>query len=369
MRKIVFLFFLCLFYYVGAMYGNAALLVLSLTQFLLMFLMFLMSRYLGKHLIFSPREKTVYTEMGQPFTLRFQIENTGKFSAGRIALRFRCRCENNGIRYSKKKSLTKMYDKDNLLTLQEIYNHCGIYTIHLKQLSVFDPLILFSAKQKLQDEIRVIVFPVKYRMRLKLSDSRMGEEGAEVYGRTGDDQDEIRQIREYREGDLLRHIHWNQTARTDRVWVKEFESQKSGQMELYLDFFGKQPFQIPDLDAFFILLNALIYGMLENVASVKVFWQRTSEMTETSMEISDEQQCQDLMIYLYNNLKEKYLSAYETGQEAHMKMPESIPNGVLRLTSGLGLYKGEKLIFQFTGENLQETLEQNEISIQAGGQK
>lgn len=34
---------------------------------------------------------------------------------------------------------------------------------------------------------------------------------------SGSAYDEIRRIREYRPGDLQRHIHWNQTARSGQL--------------------------------------------------------------------------------------------------------------------------------------------------------
>lgn len=366
MRKLMFFIVLFSVYYVGAMYENTALLVLFLTQFFLMLLMFFLSRYLEKHLTVSVKETTVYAERGRPFTVRLQIGSTVRFPVGGIVLYFRCGCENNGIRFSQEKRFGNLYETGKALSFRNTYSHCGNYTIQLKQLAVFDPMLLFSGKRKLKDEIRVVVFPEKYKMHLELSDNQADEAGmsGEAYGGLTEDQDDIRQIREYREGDLPRHIHWNQTARTGIVWVKEFESTKAGQIGLYLDFNGRRPFQVPNLDAFCILLKALLCGLLEKVASIEIYWDDPAGAGRSCMELREEQQCQDLFLFLYGCLHETYLKEYENGHEDSRSGVTDLDQPcALRLTPGLGLYKGNCLIYQFSGEKLQEELSQREFII------
>ena len=86
-----------------------------------------------------------------------------------------------------------------------------------------------------------------------------GEERRLILGSGGE---EIRQLREYAAGDPYRLIHWNQTARTDVLWVKEYEPESERSVVIYLDFFRSLSKQDIPLDAFWEILRAFLEGML-----------------------------------------------------------------------------------------------------------
>ena len=88
MRKSVFLALLIFIYYIAGMYENPALMVLFLTQLFLIPVMFILSRYLKKHLSVSVEEKTVFAEKDRPFTWTLKAENRGRLPVTRFALRF-----------------------------------------------------------------------------------------------------------------------------------------------------------------------------------------------------------------------------------------------------------------------------------------
>ena len=88
MRKSVFLALLIFIYYIAGMYDNPALMVLFLTQLFLIPVMFILSRYLKKHLSVSVEEKTVFAEKDRPFTWTLKAENRGRYPVTRFVLRF-----------------------------------------------------------------------------------------------------------------------------------------------------------------------------------------------------------------------------------------------------------------------------------------
>ena len=45
--------------------------------------------------------------------------------------------------------------------------HCGILTFRVVSLKVFDYLFLFSGKQTIEDEMKVVVFPRRYEMKIE----------------------------------------------------------------------------------------------------------------------------------------------------------------------------------------------------------
>lgn len=80
----------------------------------------------------------------------------------------------------------------------------------------------------------------------------------------GNNYEEVRQIREYRDGDSVRHIYWNQTARRDSLWVKEYEEETKGRAVLFLDLKDGKDKTESALDAFYTLAQALIQGLMRN---------------------------------------------------------------------------------------------------------
>ena len=108
----------------------------------------------------------------------------------------------------------------------------------MEQLKVYDYLALFSASRKICQELTVAAFPNSQPMRMEYPEAlwRADTDSREqvVNGR-GDGTGEIRQLREYRPEDSWRHIHWNQSARTGRLWIKEYEEETNGMAVLGLE--------------------------------------------------------------------------------------------------------------------------------------
>ena len=122
---------------------------------------------------------------------------------------------------------------ETFLTCEErgaMTEHCGIYRMDARWVRIYDYISLFSRKKKITAQMEVAVLPTRYPMRLEyLHTAETGDERADKKAPfPGNDYEEIRQIREYRDGDLIRHIHWKQTARSGNLWVKEYEEEEEG---------------------------------------------------------------------------------------------------------------------------------------------
>ena len=78
-------------------------------------------------------------------------------------------------------------------------------------------------------EYRIFVW--EYRGEQRIWGGRL-----KAFGNSG----EIRQLRKYMPGDLVKRIHWKQSARTDQLLVKEFQQEEEESVFLYLIFQGKK---------------------------------------------------------------------------------------------------------------------------------
>ena len=354
MTRFAFLALLFCIYYIAGMYGSPALMVLFLTQLLLLPVMFLLSVYLKRHFTAEFSEKTVYAEKGIPFTWRLQTENSGRLPVSRFLVRIRI--DRTGRRAWERKKVRGNSDCGRqTITLRDVPEHCGIERFHAEKLKVYDYLSLFSRTEKMDDEMRVIVFPGKYDMRIEAASAADG--GENLYQHDpflpGNDHDEVRQIREYRDGDSIRHIHWNQTARSGQLWVKEYEEEKTGSVGIFLDLQGKENPSASDMDAFYTLLWSLIFGLMKSVSSVRVCWRSEEQGRVCGMEVRDEQQCRKLFAVLYRAAE----GPEAEGREADEPLGEyRILPGDMRLTQDLEWLLGEKLICRFSKDTLEEEL-------------
>ncbi len=351
MRKLLFLALLFFIYYIAVMYKSAALMVLFLTQILLMVVMLFLSRYLGKHLNLSFSEKIVHAEKGLPFTWRFQIQNDGRLPISKFMVRF----------WKNRRKLYGSSDCDeHFISYQDTLEHCGVSIFYADRLKVFDYLSLFSAKQNWKDEMRVIVFPPRLEMQIEIELAAMGEENwnQNTSLLQGDDYEEIWRIREYQVGDTIRHIHWNQTARTEQIWVKEYGEEVKGRTSLFLDLKDRQNYSTSDMDAFYTLLYALLLGLLQKVSSVQVCWRREKKLGLSGLEVREESQCQELLIQLY------YAAELDMDEESDFSMErEEELYTAMRLSLELSWFVQEKLIFHFSKEKLIEELTHRDFKI------
>lgn len=101
---------------------------------------------------------------------------------------------------------------------------CGNLQIRLKRMRIYDPLGIFYITKKCTRSAGIKIMPVFETMPVEISRStREFQAEADEYSceRRGDDPSETYQVREYREGDPLRDIHWKLTAREDELMIRE----------------------------------------------------------------------------------------------------------------------------------------------------
>lgn len=109
-------------------------------------------------------------------------------------------------------------------------NHCGMLEFFCDGISVYDYFGLHSVKIKKKQGkkkiVEVIVVP-----EFEYADEDMEEEewnekdiSIDVYG---EDNSEVKGVREYRQGDALKHIHWKLSSKQKQLMVKEFTSEQS----------------------------------------------------------------------------------------------------------------------------------------------
>lgn len=117
-------------------------------------------------------------------------------------------------------------------TYRHTFSRRGVYKLEAVRIATRFPFSLFrkSRDRSLVDEI--IVFPrITQLARPAPRGHQLGETAQQRLGRRG----EFMGLREYREGDDHRDIHWRSTARTGRALVREFEEETHRRVTLLID--------------------------------------------------------------------------------------------------------------------------------------
>ena len=115
------------------------------------------------------------------------------------------------------------------------YEHRGVYRIGVKAIRQSDPLGFLHLSRVFEpQEFRV--YPKLYEIRAfsTVVEDILGRIGGRN-GHGAEDPALFMQLREYREGESIRHISWRKFASTGKPFLREFERQQRNGAALYLD--------------------------------------------------------------------------------------------------------------------------------------
>lgn len=108
----------------------------------------------------------------------------------------------------------------------------GVYTLDGVRISTKFPFALFRKSRDVEEIDEVLVFPEVYPVPPPAPRARyLGETQVQKIGRRG----EFFGLREYRDGDDRRSIHWRSSARTGRLLVREFEEEAQQRATILID--------------------------------------------------------------------------------------------------------------------------------------
>lgn len=347
MKGVMFLILTICIFCVGGMYHSRELFVLAFVQGTFLLLGILQVLYCKRKL--TPRFCRTDGEisLGQSIG-SVEIENKGRIPLSCFQIELTC-----GYHREKLQEKHKVYGSiekgKSVRRLAACAPHCGILTVRIKKMVVYDYLLIWSGKKKIKEERTVVVFPEE-----TLSDIREICEETEYFieewqrdiFQDYQAQEEIRQIREYQEGDQLRFVHWKLSARTDSLCVKEYEGERNRCITLFLNFMDFSGKSAKEQDAFYKVLVAFLLTFLYKGIVVSVHWE--NEEQEEWVEVSSREQYRELLYRLYQEVFPKREKIYDQKDEGFC------------LDDCLRLYFRKKLLHTFDMERLEKELEGNE---------
>ncbi len=317
MTKFLFFVLLAASFFLAGMFLYLPLLVLFVALLLLTVFCLITSRYFRRHLSVGFDRHSETTQVHQKLSGQLMVHYTGSLPTGviRIPVRGSCAKERKHRLAVVRQTMEKKGDQLFPFPIQA--DCCGLMTVSFSGYRTCDYLSLFRPKKRQADAMELAVFPGEQALRVEFSE--VGEDESQkpetqLINRAGDASQEIRQLREYQEGDPTRQIHWNLSARMDDLWVKEFQRESDRAAVVLLDGRGFSTCSASDAGCFYELISALILGLLEQVSAVTLCWQEPEQKVLHMEEILDTNTCRDALLLLYRSgLAEKLPAGVEEG--------------------------------------------------------
>ena len=175
-----------------------------------------------------------------------------------------------------------------------------------------------------------------------------------------DDSSELFQIREYREGDQLRDIHWKLTAKREELMVKEHSFPKPCPVVLFLDFHpGKRLEKKERLISYMETAASLSFSIMDAGCPHYIVWYDGEEADLKRLRVEDEE---SLFYFIGMLMQIRWRQPKEEPVQRYREKYQMEPYvWALSLDEELQLRKGEEVVVRFSEKNLEQSLSQREL--------
>ena len=233
---------------------------------------------------------------------------------------------------------------------------CGIRRLRVTALSCGDTLGLFSFRKRCRVTQTIAVLPPSEpRFSLDLSSvstalAALENAPSASYMR---EHDEFRQIREYVPGDSLRTIDWHQSARSDSLMVREYDTLQEYYIDLEMT--GAAP-ALPTaagFSAFYELTAALARGIIAAGAICRIYWYDARSAQLVSFAMKSDREVDEMLPELYLS---RLVDPADLPPDALKGFPKSRTVLELRLAPDLVLYSGTRKLFAFEADRVADEI-------------
>lgn len=176
--------------------------------------------------------KAIY--VGDKVSISYTIRNSSKFTAPYLEVENSISKELTGV--ESPKTMTTLdpkgfYTHNEELTLKKR----GFYQIGEIQVAIKDVFGFYSIKKKMASDTALIVYPVPRELNSFriTSIEQLGE--MLIEDKAFEDKSRISSLREFREGDSVKSIHWKLSAKLGDLIIKEFDNSADTNVIVFVD--------------------------------------------------------------------------------------------------------------------------------------
>lgn len=247
--------------------------------------------------------------------LDIKLDRGGKKTTRRAAVKLRM-----GYWQEQKKHSRKIYcgvSRIGEMKFAAKIPYCGLIKFDLEQFWINDRLMVFFAGKKLSDSMLLFVVPGKDALKIEYADAERSEDGSPV---------------EPREGSKA-------SVKLDLTGIKEADQRVLGN--------------------FYVLLSALVLGLLKCVSVVRVSWYDEWEQRSCCMEATGLEECRQMLMALYR----MGLPDTEKAPETASILEDDSDSPDFCLDLQLRWFRNEQLIYQFSALELDTEMMRKSFTI------
>lgn len=302
MKKLLTLIVLAIALYIGGMHDRSTVIVCVFCLLVVFLISLILSRIM-KHFVsaeLSQPTSSVYKNTESP--LRLCIHNKGRLPVSRTVLTVSMKYRGSKT-VSKKKFRSPAPGGDCEAQMYFTPPYCGIIDAEIKRIRAYDYLYFFSGSKKQSSKSEIYVMPKPKQLRIIMPEfgaytaDSVTESSSD---KSGEDHSEIRLVREYRDGDLMRHIHRNYSAKTEKLWIKEYNKENDHIFDFTADTSGTA-LTVERLDSLFEIIFSVTETLTAKDAVIKLNWYDKNIGSLRSIFIKNASQLNEAAALLYTS--------------------------------------------------------------------
>lgn len=172
--------------------------------------------------------------VGDSLELGYKLNNTGIFPIAYAEIRCNISKRLGNITFPVEYAFLKPFQMINIKR-KFICKHRGYYKLGGLHITIKDFLGLFERNIIFNKDINLIIYPRIYEI------DYMKLPATEYFGvfrvpyNTHEDYTGIKNIRKYVEGDSVKKIHWKASAKTEEIFIKEYELSANTKVNIFID--------------------------------------------------------------------------------------------------------------------------------------
>lgn len=304
MSKVLLIFFVIISWYIAGMVHSSALMLYAVCLTIFMFAMHIITKIYKKNVSFAFDSDYMGVVEGRDCSVKININNNSGIPISKIRLDIEVTYGFNGNKTEyilKNKIYGSCHRKKDSMKFTIRMPYAGPACIYIKRVYFYDYTGTFRRKMKADNYMNIAVLPyiddgstnIEYL-------AAVSDTSQDLYvNRAGNSVDDIRQIREYQTGDSYRHIHWNLSAKTGSLLVKEFSQETDIEVNVFAKVYINDFDDYKKMGDFYDRLANETMWLVSDKSIINLLWYDYEYDTFIKHRVDSRKDCEDALYALF----------------------------------------------------------------------